>query len=1548
MDQYKTSKLTKSDVLSLGPESLQNILLQTEKDIPSYFLRNLMSLNLNARRTQPIRSQSSLSINSDNMETNDSTQFREIHPLDFLCVLLNLSDSFLQQEIVSKMSMCQFAVPLLLPACDGHDCTFMLWAMRDIVKKWRTRSLDNKNGFREDSVVRISMPVFSFVRLNNCSLSKSAILNQIISPPQRLLGFFMHQNMEGGNISKKLSNGLVEISWHFPTGQEGLDVFVEPIAFANLRGDIMSNYKQFKFLNNISAAIFIFADSISEAEYKLLSGLKDIHAKFFFVVSLASETKGATWDYLKKLHTFLNLDDKQILAKTAKVNDARLVKSLQFIISDLARTFPHSLTLEQMEDIAGRLGICVDENSEECQAAKAQALKIIENISDVSKYKRENMKLQGDLWKQLSDTEKELCRMTKKHGEDGEHYKTKLNKKRGKLLRQQNQHTPPQDIVAFKEMLTNSSPSKKHFFLKWVKIFLDSLSRRNLSDLETKYRNKLKNGSASSDEIITTDMKISESSLGVEHFIRELGQFYQAECLIENDRAINTTERNFSDIPGMAADLLLDGFPLELMDGDASNIPLQWISDILLELDKRTGGHCRLRVISVLGVQSTGKSTLLNTMFGLHFPVASGRCTRGAFMTLISVKKNFQEELGCQFILVIDTEGLKAPELASLENTYQHDNELATLVIGLSDITIVNVSMENTTDMQDILQIVVHAFLRMKTVGKRPSCVFVHQNVSDVSAHENNRRDRRKLRDLLDEMTKIVAKVENKLDIKGFSDVMEHNIENSSWYIPGLWCGVPPMAAINSGYSIATYEFKIYLLQILKQPVRKSQKFNDLSEWIKSLWNSVKHESFIFSFRNSLVAKLYNELSLKYSELQWNFRKAMDQWAVGAENAIMNQTMENLQPNMHKIIIEEMYQVLDKEEIFMCKSLDVFFKEDAEHVRLIERYKEDFQRSVRHVKGNLKDSLCKRLEEAIRTQKGKEELDKIQKKLFQAIADKAGEFHRKGNSNVRKKKLKSIFKKIWEETLKESLPSMSQEQSISQTILTELKKDLRDKVDAGVLKSINSKKLCDYAGKVFEMKSKYIGKSNKNQTEMSHSILKHKYDTLYQTCMHYVAEKLKANKDFHENYCRDLLDIINSGLRQDDFQTLQTTPWFELKIKLLIFGKLTPTFQGMYDGFLQNNTLVNQLERMKPQYFEQFKEICHKKNTCFNQIQLFCESRLKPAITGYIYNVLGREMVDDILATDESRRYGSQALFQFSVLKELLENKIFSDYYSYIKDYEKFVKGWILNHLEDKYKVNRGLEDLITKVSTFIKSRVFEVLNDPRLTKSLEVSKFLFTFCDILRKDLAISMDDLHVSMLQEISSVEGFQNHVKHFTDKSVEDLQQEIGSSSFEIVLRKLTLKPQEELFMKVFGCGKQCPFCKAPCEAEGAVHNQHFASVHRPQGLIGCRSEQTSFLSHSICSTSVVEGKMFSNSDTKGKVYPFKNYHMVYPDWVIQPDPSIKASDYWKFVLKEYNEQFAQEYRAQPAEYPEEWNHITAEQAMKSLQESLNITVAVADDL
>ncbi|CAM4563305.1 unnamed protein product [Lepidochelys olivacea] len=303
-----------------------------------------------------------------------------------------------------------------------------------------------------------------------------------------------------------------------------------------------------------------------------------------------------------------------------------------------------------------------------------------------------------------------------------EKYKSELKQKWLEIRRQQNQCDRTNGLTKFIKGIGQLKPVEKHYFLKWMKFSLDNIARANLSKMRADYKEKCETPGVDQKQLEELDKLMSDSSLGVEHFMHELGQFYEAECSMVKEGKMEESQRHFTRLPCIAADLMLEGFPVELTDGDASNIPMNWVVEVLTHLHIRLGDRSRMVVITVLRVQSTGKSILLNTMFGLQFAASSGRSARGAFMTLIKVTEAVQELLGCDFILVIDTEGLKAPEQTALEDRYQHDNELATLVIGLSDITIVNMAMENATEMKDVLQIVVHAFLRTENSQTASLC----------------------------------------------------------------------------------------------------------------------------------------------------------------------------------------------------------------------------------------------------------------------------------------------------------------------------------------------------------------------------------------------------------------------------------------------------------------------------------------------------------------------------------------------------------------------------------------------------------------------------------------------------------------------------------------------------------------------------------------------------------------------------------------------------------------------------------------------------------
>ena len=87
-----------------------------------------------------------------------------------------------------------------------------------------------------------------------------------------------------------------------------------------------------------------------------------------------------------------------------------------------------------------------------------------------------------------------------------------------------------------------------------------------------------------------------------------------------------------------------------MIDGDNLKISVDFLRKSMPEMAENE----KVGVISVLGPQSSGKSTLLNFLFGCDFASSSGRCTKGIYGTFLKLS-NYNSLGG---ILILDTEGL--------------------------------------------------------------------------------------------------------------------------------------------------------------------------------------------------------------------------------------------------------------------------------------------------------------------------------------------------------------------------------------------------------------------------------------------------------------------------------------------------------------------------------------------------------------------------------------------------------------------------------------------------------------------------------------------------------------------------------------------------------------------------------------------------------------------------------------------------------------------------------------------------------------------------
>ncbi|XP_061117915.1 interferon-induced very large GTPase 1-like [Conger conger] len=1505
-----------------------------------------MMVNVSFRRMSCSSEQDTEPQNLDSLlstEDNPQDHSKRVNPLDLITAVFLCSDGFLQQEMALKMSMCQVSVPLLLPTCDTQQCTLMLWAMRDIVKKYKPHSVDDQRGFVEESIVLSDLPMVSFVRLGNCSMSKSHILNQVLSNPQQYHDTFVHKNMECGDTPRRISNGLVEISWYLPSGNKNTDIFSEPLAIANLRGDLRDFETQYAFLCHTSTAIFVFCDDF-EFEQRFLASKQ---FKTHWILITNSQSQSFNEDDFRRCVS--ERKPRNIIKKHQRMNDAEFNKKLCSAIRGILKE-NIKMSIERMSDVALNLGIHVDEEYIHCKSGKLKADEITRGISDISSFKEKELPLQGTAWKQLAKLEKEQCRLKNAGEKNIEVYKNELADQRQELREEQRAHSISDSMSRFISAMCNSTEECK-YFLKWMGINLDNLSRTHLPPLRTKYKEQCQSSSENKELIAQLDREISSCSLGTEHFLREMGQLYESACSLP--KALTPEMKR---LPRLCAKLLQEGFPLELVDGDSSSIPLEWVTQVLKELHDLTKNTCKIRVVTVLGIQSTGKSTLLNTMFGVQFAVSSGRCTRGAFMLLIRVKEDFKVRLGCDYIMVIDTEGLKAPQLAQLDDSYEHDNELATLVVGLSDITVINIAMENSMEMNDILQIVVHAFLRMKEVGRKPCCQFVHQNVPDISAHDSNMRDRKLLLEQLNEMTQAAAKMEKKGNNKTFTDVMEYDQERNTWYIPGLWHGNPPMAPISVGYSESVDLFKRSVIgKFMEQKYGNSSAHTiiEFLEWTKSLWKAVKYENFIFSFRNSLVAEAYAQLCTEFNQWDWAFRKNMYSWLMEAETEVSNFGTEAEFKNLDELLNRLKTQALEelmKGETLILSNLTEFYKRQEGHVHLVVKYKEDLNNTAKTIRTETQNSVKNKLEAAVEIRKGMFRLESIKNNQTATMEKKVQGLIEKCRKckDLSDQQLEDEFEMMWDETVAElRFPGM-EERDIVQDISHQLWVNLAMKGSSVREILSNVSNLSEYGREPCKVKSKHLGSkqwfwnisSGKELKEFQQVV-----DHIIEQSKQFVDEKVRTRSDYHKTYTIELLFEVDEIL--DRHRSLETTAEFQAKLKIHICGHAAREFKKMHLAFIHANDPRHCLEQFKQQYNTDFKDLFNKRDQCQKKAKDFTVNCLQPAVKEYITKSLGPDLVDEMLAGQKAIAFSTRTFFQFSVLEQLLKDDNLRDFVRYIKKYETFVQDWILKQMVEQFsegdslrniEINR-LKAMVGRIKKAIKTSQMKAAEQAagRGEEAQNIQQFIQDICSDLAKELVIPKDPLSAVLALNSAKPEEFSRCLEGLVDEMEQAFTREFQrGGDVRARLTSLPFLPQKELFNRVFGCGKQCPFCKTPCEAGGKSHTEHFASIHRPQGIGGWRYCESSILVSNICSTDVASERRFYLTPTGEELHPYKDYQSIFPDWLIQPDTSIQASDYWKYIFSKFNKQFAEVYKAKPADIPPQWRYITQEQATQSLKE------------
>ncbi|KAL0198778.1 hypothetical protein M9458_007318, partial [Cirrhinus mrigala] len=137
-----------------------------------------------------------------------TSQSERIHPMDVQMAVFHCADGFLKQLMVTKLSQCQYALPLLVPD-----------------------------------------PFTQQIEFGSVSSSKSQLMNSLINEKHNT---FFHRNCPGSSRTRVLMDGVVEIAWFCPSGKN-TDKFTDCVAFCNLHGDAGDHEKQLQILTEMAS-----------------------------------------------------------------------------------------------------------------------------------------------------------------------------------------------------------------------------------------------------------------------------------------------------------------------------------------------------------------------------------------------------------------------------------------------------------------------------------------------------------------------------------------------------------------------------------------------------------------------------------------------------------------------------------------------------------------------------------------------------------------------------------------------------------------------------------------------------------------------------------------------------------------------------------------------------------------------------------------------------------------------------------------------------------------------------------------------------------------------------------------------------------------------------------------------------------------------------------------------------------------------------------------------------------------------------------------------
>lgn len=1634
-------------MLDISTWTLENQAPVHPKDLPNAFLQRLWLLSPDARNPccKPphyVHNDANKSPEETLSDFGGEIHFA-INPLDLVTAVFMSCDTFLQQEMTLRMVQCHFAVPLVLPNIDPEEPNqFLLWPLRGVVGQWRSHFPDKNRKVLEGYLPSTFMPVVSCVKLGHCDVSKSQVLNHVISGLESCNETFLHRGMDGGQLPRRISNGLVEITWYRPTGDTAKDIFPVPVVIANLRGDASTHEKCLSLLCQASSAVVFFCGNLKEKEKQLLSSCKDMTSKLILIdLSDTEKNKKVVGFVDQNLEGYMGLSQGSVLQGRA-LSEEELANRLRVTLKDLLPDKLKLVTLEAAAKLAEELGLNVDEGTV-CKNVMATVEEMLKGLDQGSaQFREKQLPLQGLLWSKMAEIEKEESKQRK----DGKEIDPQLQKEKKDILVELSSYKMTPVMKIFTDVLFTTDKVERTYFLTWMKLRLQQKHNEkqnrpqhlfaNLqSEKKDEHSDELQNGINDNSDGFCTDSFVEETTeglpvntevqvsdkllnngqlqsqqkepfesnhdpvieqqlhmtsnkkdiqgdgmtenkvclkvqianpvfemqnchldfreneilscqenqrdkpeltlpksdltssakqqmypdcsledqvvscsqpfepdpswLGLEHFLREMGLIFELKQISPGSGSHNVLR-----LPSIAADLLLYGIPLEVMDGDASNIPMHWLSCVFAELKRRLPQQqCRTRVLTNLGVYHASNAEVLSVLFGVKFPGGRKRSTRGVYMIILGLPENLRKDMECDFLILIDVEGLCFMSPENKRNTHLHDNEMATVATGLSNVLLQNLSSRAGAEFETDFTVMVNALLCIKEFGTMPICQFMTQDEEMKTSLQAS------------QLKRVSEMLQTETGDRGTDKAENYYAQTTSCItcVKGPWSNMSLIEPGNKQYSKAVLKLKKNLFGAMKKCAAKSEA-PGLPEFMTRLcavWDKVKAESFRTGLQNTGIALAFSLLCTEHSQWEDSVLKHLEGWLMGATQKIFATRAKALDVGIQNGLLvklkdearEEIKTQVDK----LRSKVEANLMKDDPLKMHTETFKPILMSNMDDFQERTTEEIIQRLETVSESYCSSTQLRKFETLLEQEQESKLHELLEESKLTevlLEDSELEQVFDDVWTKTLSNFDFRPSETDDITARVTDILKENL---IGRGLQKHM--KKLEDISQNQtsslqvtdkhfgYRTRLKHMFEDNNRQQRLKAQQVVCRMTEEYNQ---FVAEKTSLPADFSDSYITELLENAEKVLTEESME-IRTA--FEVDLKVYLCSAACQDFQKVHDRYAKDVELLRCITTSKSIYLAEFIYQFRKKDQCQRVAQAFTSMVVKPTVLDYIYRPLETRIVEEIKAKEQL--YYSPRAFHQSLLEELIKEDCFESFLEYLLSFDSFrlrkIQERVIAHISESTNLDKWRQQRLGEIVGRIAAAVSQAAEGNSGGLS-DTKPLLERVCITLETD-----GDVHVNralldgpLFSITTEWDRFVTCVMELLASMRLDLAHEFSQNvDITQLFQCLPIQPQHSLFSKVRGCDKHCPLCRAPCEVEEMGHKVHRALLHRPKGMLPYDSYS---LSSIIYPESWTQGNSDQNKDAQDTYFACRDLHSHYLDWKISPEHpnSQTLCVYWRYCV------------------------------------------------